>query len=130
MTQVQAHAAPARHKQLYQHLYFQVVCAIIIGILLGYFYPKVGEQMKPFGDTFIKLIKMMIGKELPPPERSAAASVKVAAGATVQNLRVPGSVASFSHDISGGHDWRSPGEKLAELNALADKLKARLRNLR
>src|SRR5206468_7137405 len=32
----------------------------IIGILLGYFYPKIGEQMKPFGDTFIKLIKMMI----------------------------------------------------------------------
>src|SRR5437764_8668387 len=60
MAQVKAHAAPARHKQLYQHLYFQVVCAIIIGILLGYFYPKVGEQMKPFGDTFIKLIKMMI----------------------------------------------------------------------
>ncbi len=60
MAQAQAHAAPARHKQLYQHLYFQVVCAIIIGILLGYFYPKVGEQMKPLGDTFIKLIKMMI----------------------------------------------------------------------
>src|SRR5436309_7322715 len=59
MAQVQAQAVPARHK-LYQHLYFQVICAIIIGILLGYFYPKVGEQMKPFGDTFIKLIKMMI----------------------------------------------------------------------
>jgi len=51
---------PVRHKRLYQHLYFQVVCAIIIGILLGYFYPKLGEQMKPLGDTFIKLIKMLI----------------------------------------------------------------------
>jgi aerobic C4-dicarboxylate transport protein len=60
MVQVQAHAAPTQHKQLYQHLYFQVICAIIIGILLGYFYPKIGEQMKPFGDIFIKMIKMMI----------------------------------------------------------------------
>jgi aerobic C4-dicarboxylate transport protein len=60
MAQVQAQAVPAQHKQLYQHLYFQVICAIIIGILLGYFYPKIGEQMKPFGDIFIKMIKMMI----------------------------------------------------------------------
>src|SRR6266404_2554755 len=59
MARVQAQV-PTQHKQLYQHLYFQVVCAIIIGILLGYFYPKIGEQMKPFGDIFIKMIKMMI----------------------------------------------------------------------
>jgi aerobic C4-dicarboxylate transport protein len=43
------------------HLYFQVLVAIVIGILLGYFYPALGEQMKPLGDGFIKLIKMMIG---------------------------------------------------------------------
>jgi aerobic C4-dicarboxylate transport protein len=60
MAQVQAQAVTVQHKQLYQHLYFQVICAIIIGILLGYFYPKIGEQMKPFGDIFIKMIKMMI----------------------------------------------------------------------
>src|SRR6516162_3128959 len=60
MAQGQAQAAPVRHGKLYQHLYFQVICAIIIGILLGYFYPKIGEQMKPFGDIFIKMIKMMI----------------------------------------------------------------------
>ena len=35
--------AVAARKPLYSHLYFQVVTAIIIGILLGYFYPKVGE---------------------------------------------------------------------------------------
>ena len=52
--------AVAARKPLYSHLYFQVVTAIIIGILLGYFYPKVGEQMKPFGDAFIKMIKMLI----------------------------------------------------------------------
>src|SRR5690349_18987806 len=51
--------APAR-KPLYAHLYVQVLTAIVIGVLLGYFYPKLGEQMKPLGDGFIKLIKMMI----------------------------------------------------------------------
>jgi aerobic C4-dicarboxylate transport protein len=60
MAQVKAQAVMLQHKRLYQHLYFQVICAIIIGVLLGYFYPKVGEQMKPFGDIFIKMIKMMI----------------------------------------------------------------------
>ncbi len=47
-------------KKLYQHLYFQVLAAILIGALLGYFFPAVGEKMKPFGDGFIKLIKMLI----------------------------------------------------------------------
>ena len=55
-----ATAAPATHKPIYTHLYFQVLTAIVIGVLLGYFYPKLGEQMKPFGDGFIKLIKMLI----------------------------------------------------------------------
>ena len=45
---------------LYRSLYFQVVCAVIAGVALGYFYPTVGESMKPLGDGFIKLIKMMI----------------------------------------------------------------------
>src|ERR1700738_3811304 len=50
----------ASRKPLYSHLYAQVLTAIILGILLGYFYPQLGEQMKPFGDAFIKLIKMLI----------------------------------------------------------------------
>jgi aerobic C4-dicarboxylate transport protein len=41
-------------------LYIQVLIAVTIGILLGYFYPAVGESMKPLGDGFIKLIKMII----------------------------------------------------------------------
>lgn len=45
---------------LYRSLYFQVVCAVIAGVALGYFYPTVGASMKPLGDGFIKLIKMMI----------------------------------------------------------------------
>src|SRR5262249_10338907 len=47
-------------KPLYKSLYFQVVAAIVIGILLGYFYPETGTAMKPLGDGFIKLIKMII----------------------------------------------------------------------
>ena len=48
------------HKPLYAHLYFQVLVAIGIGVALGYFYPATATAMKPFGDGFIKLIKMMI----------------------------------------------------------------------
>ena len=47
-------------KRFYQSLYLQVVTAIFIGVLLGHFYPATGAAMKPFGDGFIKLIKMMI----------------------------------------------------------------------
>jgi aerobic C4-dicarboxylate transport protein len=48
------------HKPFYTHLYVQVLTAIVIGILLGHFYPHIGEAMKPLGDGFIKLIKMLI----------------------------------------------------------------------
>jgi aerobic C4-dicarboxylate transport protein len=44
----------------FQHLYVQVLIAITAGILLGHFYPQLGEQMKPLGDAFIKCIKMII----------------------------------------------------------------------
>ncbi|GEN65653.1 MULTISPECIES: dicarboxylate/amino acid:cation symporter [Chryseobacterium] len=47
-------------KQFYQQLYFQVIIAIIAGILLGRYYPELGEKMKPLGDGFIKLVKMII----------------------------------------------------------------------
>ena len=49
-----------QHKPLYRSLYFQVVVAIVIGVLLGYFKPDWGAVMRPLGDGFIKLIKMMI----------------------------------------------------------------------
>src|SRR5262245_16330322 len=47
-------------KPLYKSLYAQVIVAIIIGIFLGHFYPETGAAMKPLGDGFIKLIKMII----------------------------------------------------------------------
>jgi len=45
---------------IYKSLYFQVIVAIVIGILLGHFYPQTGVALKPLGDGFIKLIKMVI----------------------------------------------------------------------
>ena len=53
-------AADTPHKPFYTHLYVQVLTAIVLGILLGHFYPHLGEAMKPLGDVFIKLIKMLI----------------------------------------------------------------------
>src|SRR6266851_3248642 len=50
----------SEHKPLYAHLYFQVLVAILVGVLLGHFFPQLATKMKPLGDAFIKLIKMMI----------------------------------------------------------------------
>ena len=61
-------------KPLYKSLYFQVIIAIIAGVLVGHFFPSsteivdgvkksipgLGEQLKPLGDAFIRLIKMII----------------------------------------------------------------------
>lgn len=47
-------------KRFYQHLYVQVLTAIAIGIALGFYYPQAAVEMKPLGDGFIKLIKMII----------------------------------------------------------------------
>ena len=54
--------APDRSERppIYSHLYVQVLIAILLGTALGYFYPAAGESMKPLGDAFIKLIKMLI----------------------------------------------------------------------
>ncbi|MGO4304641.1 dicarboxylate/amino acid:cation symporter [Cupriavidus sp. RAF12] len=48
-------------KPFYKILYVQVLFAIAVGILLGHFWPDTGVEMKPLGDAFIKLIKMIIG---------------------------------------------------------------------
>ena len=44
----------------YKSLYIQVLFAVLVGVVLGHFYPSVGESMKPLGDGFIKLIKMIM----------------------------------------------------------------------
>ncbi|KYO56368.1 dicarboxylate/amino acid:cation symporter [Tistrella mobilis] len=55
-----AQAGAARPKKIYQHLYVQVLIAVAAGIVLGHFYPQLGADLKPLGDAFIKLVKMII----------------------------------------------------------------------
>ena len=52
-------ARPGR-KPFYAQLYVQVLTAIALGIALGHFYPELGASLKPLGDAFIKLVKMVI----------------------------------------------------------------------
>ena len=51
---------PLVKKPFYKILYVQVLFAIVAGVLLGVFYPSNAVDMKPLGDGFIKLIKMII----------------------------------------------------------------------
>lgn len=60
MFDIQSSAAPAKKLRFYQILYVQVIFAITVGILLGHYSPALGESMKPLGDGFIKLVKMII----------------------------------------------------------------------
>jgi aerobic C4-dicarboxylate transport protein len=52
--------AMTNRQPFYKSLYFQVILAIIVGVLIGHFYPQTGVALKPLGDGFIKLIKMVI----------------------------------------------------------------------
>ncbi len=47
-------------RPLHKILYVQVLAAVALGVLLGAIFPHVGESMKPLGDAFIKLVKMII----------------------------------------------------------------------
>ncbi|SDU22459.1 aerobic C4-dicarboxylate transport protein [Verrucomicrobium sp. GAS474] len=47
-------------KPWYRILYIQVLVAVALGILVGHLYPDLGKQLKPLGDGFVKLIKMII----------------------------------------------------------------------
>jgi aerobic C4-dicarboxylate transport protein len=49
------------HSSFWRRLDLQVLVAIAVGLLLGAFDPSLGKAMKPFGDAFIALIRMMIG---------------------------------------------------------------------
>ncbi|AWJ92743.1 dicarboxylate/amino acid:cation symporter (plasmid) [Azospirillum baldaniorum] len=52
--------APTKPKAFYKALYFQVVVGLTLGILAGHFWPDLGASLKPLGDGFVKLVKMMI----------------------------------------------------------------------
>ena len=60
--QIDTSAPPAAHapRPFYRHLYFQVLLAIGVGAAVGHFYPDIGVALKPLGDGFIKLVKMII----------------------------------------------------------------------
>jgi aerobic C4-dicarboxylate transport protein len=58
--QLRAETRPRQSVPWYKVLYVQVLIAIVLGVLLGQFWPHLGEQMKPLGDGFIKLVKMII----------------------------------------------------------------------
>ena len=47
-------------KPFYSVLYVQVLAAIAVAVVLGHYWPAIAIDMKPFGDGFIKLIKMVI----------------------------------------------------------------------
>ena len=51
---------PSDPQPWFRHLYVQVLIAVALGIAIGFFRPAFGESLKPLGDGFIKLIKMMI----------------------------------------------------------------------
>ena len=50
----------ARRGPWYKILYIQVLIAVVAGIAIGYFSPKTGTALKPLGDAFVSLIRMMI----------------------------------------------------------------------
>eukprot|EP01136_Pigoraptor_vietnamica_P038261 Opistho-1_new@107331 len=52
--------APVRRRPFYRSLYFLVLAAIVAGGLIGHLWPELGESLKPLGDGFIKLVKMII----------------------------------------------------------------------
>ena len=54
------HQGPPARKAWYRILYIQVIIAIFLGILCGVLFPEFGKSLKPLGDAFIKLVKMII----------------------------------------------------------------------
>ena len=52
---------PSHRKPWYRVLYIQVLIAVLLGVLVGQLFPDFGKTLKPLGDGFIKLVKMIIG---------------------------------------------------------------------
>jgi aerobic C4-dicarboxylate transport protein len=60
MIEIPASTQPRASVPFYRQLYVQVIAAIAAGILVGHYYPDIGSQLKPLGDAFIRLVKMII----------------------------------------------------------------------
>lgn len=52
--------SPAAKKPLYKSLFFQILVAVVLGVAIGSFWPDIGSALRPLGDGFIQLIKMII----------------------------------------------------------------------
>ena len=59
MVTIPTTAAPAPTR-LHQSLYFRVLLGMMAGVLLGYVWPDIAATLKPLGDAFVKIVKMMI----------------------------------------------------------------------
>ncbi|MGF6817352.1 Na+/H+-dicarboxylate symporter [Paraburkholderia atlantica] len=70
-----------------KHLYVQVLIGLAAGILVGHFAPVFGVQMKPLGDTFIRLIKMLITLVV---FCTVSVGIALVLGLVVANLLRPG----------------------------------------
>jgi aerobic C4-dicarboxylate transport protein len=53
--------SPMKPKHIHQQLYVVVLAAMLLGIAFGFVWPELGVKMKPLGDAFINLVKMLIG---------------------------------------------------------------------
>src|SRR5690242_6016985 len=52
--------AKGKIRSWFGELYFQVLIGFLLGIAIGWFFPGLGQSLKPLGDGFIKLIKMLL----------------------------------------------------------------------
>jgi len=60
MTKALAAKKAAEKRPFYRKLYVQVIIAVIIGAAIGHFYPHFGIQLKPYGDIFVRAIKVVV----------------------------------------------------------------------
>ncbi|MGC7097484.1 C4-dicarboxylate transporter DctA [Amycolatopsis lurida] len=60
MTDVEKAEPAVKKKRWYTSLFLQIIVAVVAGVLLGHFWPSIGAELKPIGDGFIRLIKMII----------------------------------------------------------------------
>ncbi|MFJ3958296.1 cation:dicarboxylate symporter family transporter [Arthrobacter sp. NPDC090010] len=58
--ELKASSAPRKKTPWYRSLFLQILIAVVAGITIGHFWPAIGAGLKPLGDGFIQLIKMII----------------------------------------------------------------------
>jgi aerobic C4-dicarboxylate transport protein len=59
-TNEQVNDTTTQRKPIYKQIYFWVLVGIVLGILVGHFFPKTGQALEPIGESFVNLITMVI----------------------------------------------------------------------